>query len=89
MLRSNLWTSKGLVNGSLGKVVDILYDDEYNVNQPYVIICTFNSYKGPYLDDTLKTVPIPALLRSWQSNGEMCSRLQFPIQFAYGITIHK
>lgn len=92
MLYSNLWTSKGLVNGAIGTVVDILYEQGKSSpeDQPDVIVCKFESYQGPYLDDALKTVPIPAITKYWTTAYDVQnSRKQFPLNLAYACTIHK
>jgi len=94
MLKSNLWTEMGLVNGAIGTVVDFVYNyGECSPNDsPRVILCNFPSYKGPCLDDCgLKNViPLPAISKTWKSgNGASCTRIQFPITLAYACTIHK
>lgn len=45
MLRNNLWVDQSLCNGSLGKVIDIIYDKDNEF--PSVILCEFDSYQGP------------------------------------------
>ena len=50
MLRRNLATNKGLVNGSVGFVKDIVYndaDDPSRLWMPRSIIVDFESYTGP------------------------------------------
>lgn len=93
LLRANLWTEKGLVNGAVGTVVDIIYDKEKKPpnDMPAVLICKFENYTGPYLggDANLKLVPIPVITKSWNIHGVQCSRTQFPVQLAYAVTIHK
>jgi hypothetical protein len=88
MFRTNLWTSKG----AIGHVVDILYDEKNSSpdSSPEVIICSFPSYTGPCLDDSLKTIPIPAITRYWTTErGVQCSRKQFPLNVSYARTIPK
>lgn len=43
ILRQNLWTSEGLVNGSAGRITDIIYDPivEYENYNHYVPLCLF------------------------------------------------
>ncbi|KAK3920009.1 ATP-dependent DNA helicase [Frankliniella fusca] len=92
MLTRNLWTEKGLVNGTLGEVIDILYKDDQNApeDMPYAVICKFDKYKGPFMDSDLESIPIAPVTSSWQAkDGTQCTRTQFPITLAYGITIHK
>jgi len=92
MLRANLWTEKGLVNGAIGEIVDILYAEGANPPEdpPEAIVCKFNSYKGPYLNDNEKTVVIQPLLKQWRDKtGKECTREQFPISLCYACSIHK
>ncbi|KAE8737841.1 hypothetical protein FOCC_FOCC016689 [Frankliniella occidentalis] len=93
MLRTNLWTEQGLVNGAMGHLVDIVYDQSINPDAalPKVLMCVFDDYNGPFLgnDSSLKLVPIPIITRSWKVNGASCSRSQFPVQVAFAVTIHK
>ncbi|KAE8740151.1 hypothetical protein FOCC_FOCC014349, partial [Frankliniella occidentalis] len=91
MLRSNLWTKKGLVNGSVGRIVHIIFNEDSNPHEdlPVVIICHFDKYKGPYLNNS-SYVPITTVTRSWTNKcGTNCSRIQFPLSLAYACTIHK
>lgn len=92
MLKKNLWTKMGLVNGAIGHVVDLLYEENssYPNAVPDVILCEFPSYKGPkFIKDTC-IVPIAAVTNSWdQDKGRGCSRTQFPLQVCYACTVHK
>lgn len=87
MLRSNLWTEGGLVNGLVGEVVDIVYCDSIDVDRPAFILVRFENYHGPTLENGC--VPISRILRSWVVSGIYCTRLQFPLTLAYAITVHK
>ena len=92
MLSQNLWTAKGLVNGSIGTLVDLLYEDGKAppYDPPFVLICDFPSYRGPQFIPNTTLVPIPSVTRSWGTDdGEMDSRTQFPIHLCYAITIHR
>ncbi|KAK3929764.1 ATP-dependent DNA helicase [Frankliniella fusca] len=92
MLRSNLWVEKGLVNGSVGEVLDIIYhpDATPQDDPPSVIICTFTSYKGPYLDPEKKTIPIgPTQISQENGQGEKYTVSQFPLSLNYACTIYK
>ena len=93
MLTSNLWTETGLVNGSMGTVQDILFEEEEGPPAlPKAVFVKFDKYNGP----TIKTleghevVPIAPIKRSWEDkNGTVCSRLQIPLCLAWAITVHK
>jgi len=88
MLTANLWVDAGLVNGAMGTVVGICYDnDESPPSLPLAVTVKFDSYAGPTLSDG--TVPITPLRRSWLSTDKQSSRLQLPLKLAWAVTIHK
>lgn len=94
MLRAYLWTEMGLVNGAVGTIVDLLYEENAKPpnDKPAVLICTFDDYKGPYLgnDPNNKIIPIPTVSRSWTAKGNIqCTRTAFPVQVAHAVTVHK
>ncbi|KAK3918329.1 ATP-dependent DNA helicase [Frankliniella fusca] len=90
MLKRNLWAKKGLVNGTMGCLVDILYaeDNELPLGTPRIIMCQFDTYKGPGIGPN-NLVPIGLVVSSWKSSHGSCSRLQFPVVLSYACTIHK
>ena len=49
MLSSNLWTEIGLVNGSMGTVVDIMWQlgQDPTTSLPFAILIRFDEYSGP------------------------------------------
>ncbi|CAG8590640.1 6884_t:CDS:2 [Paraglomus occultum] len=47
MLTANLWTAAGLVNGSMGTIHDIIYNDQGPPYLPTVVFISFDKYKGP------------------------------------------
>ena len=89
MLTTNLWVQVGLVNGAMGTVVAICYDDagESPPRLPVVVTVRFDSFSGPTLLDG--SVPITPLRRTWLSTDKTCSRLQLPLKLAWAVTIHK
>ena len=89
MLTANLWVQAGLVNGAMGTVVAICYDQAGGspLNLPVAVTVRFDSYCGPTLPDG--TVPIIPLRRTWLSTEKQCSRLQLPLKLAWAVTIHK
>lgn len=92
MLKYNLWTKYGLVNGAVGTVVDILYDQDCSSpeNLPAIILCSFDSYTGPTVIPQTNVIPIAPVTASWTAtNGIKCTRTQFRISVAYACSIHK
>ncbi len=88
MLSANLWVEAGLVNGALGTVQAICYDDNQQPpDLPIAVTVKFDTYAGPTLPDG--TVPIAPLRRIWFSMTKQCSRLQVPLKLAWAVTIHK
>ncbi|XP_052123357.1 uncharacterized protein LOC127749382 [Frankliniella occidentalis] len=86
MLKRNLWVDGGLVNGSLGTVIDIVYQSSTDIS-PIAIIVKFDSYYGPTLPNG--GVPIIRYTNSWYSRNISCSRVMFPLLLAYAVTIYK
>ena len=83
MLTANLWVQAGLVNGSLGKFIDIVYNsNEQLPTLPSFVVVEFFHYKGPLWDACNPTyVPISPIIR--------VSRRKIPLRMAWGLTIHK
>ncbi|XP_059078046.1 ATP-dependent DNA helicase PIF1-like [Cryptomeria japonica] len=83
MLLANLWTEVGLVNGSIGLVKKIIYENNTRPpDLPRFVIVQFQNYKGPPWD-TLhpNDIPITPITRG--------RRTQIPLTMAWAITIHK
>ena len=88
MLTSNLWTEVGLVNGAMGTIEAICYQN--GKAPPDLLISVtvkFDTYTGPTLVDG--TIPIVPIRRTWTTAGARCSRLQLPLKLAWAITIHR
>jgi len=89
MLTRNLWTDVGLVNGALGVVHSILYNED-NIRFPVVVIVKFDKYTGPSVfTETVNCVPIPPSSSFSESYGPVYERTQYPLKLAWAITIHK
>ena len=56
MLRANLWVAAGLVNGTMGTIVDICYLNGAPPDLPVAVMVNFDKYGGPTLSN--HTVPI-------------------------------
>ena len=95
MLTENLWVERGLVNGAIGTVEDIIWPcsaDPMNMGPPTALIINFDGYDGPALstgDSGQPLVPIFMSRREFMWGNTPCSRQQFPITVAYAITVHK
>jgi ATP-dependent exoDNAse (exonuclease V) alpha subunit len=92
MLTANLWTEARLVNGALGTIVDIVFEENGPPSLPTAIFINFDTYEGITITNSegIKVVPIGPIKRTWEGkNGEKCSRFQVPICLAWAITVHK
>jgi hypothetical protein len=90
MLTENLWTERGLVNGTIGTVRDIQWvatTMDFRKESPFVILVEFDGYSGPFLEGN--SVPIFRSVREFTHGSKLCQRVQFPLTVAYAITIHK
>ncbi|CAG8720815.1 17502_t:CDS:1 [Cetraspora pellucida] len=92
MLRANLWTEAGLVNGSMGVIQEILFEkDKAPPCLPSVLLVEFEDYSGPPIItiENKRLVPIIPIQQIWESKNVTCSRLQLSICLAWAITVHK
>src|SRR5947207_11229649 len=92
MLTANVWTGAGLVNGSMGVIQDIIFEEQEPPSLPVVVFIKFEKYEGPTITNLegVKVVPIVPIKRTWEGEkGTKCSRLQLPIRLAWAITVHK
>ena len=92
MLRINLLTKYGLVNGSQGIIRDIIFDENATENDmPKVIIVEFSDYTGkPLLGEKYpKCIPIVPFTAQSLYRGKMRTRTQFPLRLCWAMTIHK
>ena len=69
MLRANLWTEAGLVNGTVGIVQEIVFKENQSPpSLPTVILVEFDDYSDPAII-TLKgkrVIPISPIRHSWK-----------------------
>ena len=89
-LTSNIWTSKGLVNGASGIIKDIVYSQDDKL-MPKTIFIEFNHYTGPSFfqsdDPRHKWIPISPIVSF--NTTYYGSRTGYPLRLAYAMTIHK
>jgi hypothetical protein len=90
MLTDNLWVENGLVNGSMGTVRDIVWNEgqDPTKDMPVAIMVEVDDYDGPKFPGT-NYIPIFPVTRRFEYKKRDCSRTNFPLRPAYAITVHK
>ena len=95
MLTRNLWTEKGLCNGTMGIVKEIIFKDgDFPPALPLAIVVQFDSYTGPQFrpifdKSHMNFVPVAPVTSQSDIHGSEFERQQFPLKLSYAITIHK
>ena len=81
MLTSNLWTERGLVNGSMGSIYDITKDEGVSISAlPSILLVRFNDYIGPdFIPGSPRIVPIFPATQQFEYKGVACAYTQFPL----------
>lgn len=88
MLLDNIWTERGLVNGSSGTIVNFLWplgSTDRKSQPPKAILVGLTGYTGPGLytqEDGKVVIPLFPISRDFYWNRTACSRVQFPICLA-------
>ena len=95
MLTRSLWTEKGLCNGSMDIVREVIFkDQDLPPFLPVAIIVQFNAYTGPtfglaYQTDHEHYVPMVPIISQSDIHGSAFERKRFPLKLCWAITIHK
>ena len=94
MISRNICTEKGLVNGVMGTVHSIIWDDavEDAFNSiPDIVMVKIDGYTGIACVDVdgEKLVPVSPAMSQFEIDGKNCHRTQLPLRLAFAITIHK
>ena len=76
-----------LVNGAIGTVHAICYQNARPPALPTAVMVLVHSYSGLTLPDG--TVLIAPIRRFWSSTSGMCSSLRLPLKLSWAITTHK
>lgn len=90
MLTENIWVENGLVNGSMGVVRDVVWNENQDPinDMPAAIMIAVEGYDGPKFPGTTH-IPIFPVTRRFEYKKRDCSRTNFPLRPAYAITVHK
>jgi ATP-dependent exoDNAse (exonuclease V) alpha subunit len=87
MLTCNLWVEQGLVNGAMGIVRAICYEEGVRPPElPLVVFVQFDKYTGPTINGCVPIVPRQA---QWHDKRGMRMRRQLPLALAWAVTVHK
>ena len=95
MLSENIWVERGLVNGAMGALHDIVWHsstDASDMGPPFALLINFDMYTGPAYATTNEGIPVvPVFMsrREFTVGNSHCIRQHFPISVAYAITVHK
>lgn len=84
MLRRNLNTNYGLVNGALGTIMDIIVSPDDDL--PVFVLIDFDNYTGPTIYGGVPIVPVQS---NWLSGNIFCTRTNLPFTISFAMTIHK
>ncbi len=89
MLRVNINTKLGLVNGARGVLEELIFrPNQAPPDMPVAAMVRFDGYSGDSLPDGC--VPIKPVTRRWTGRtGAFKTRTQIPLDLAWAITVHK
>ena len=90
MLRMNLWVSQGLVNGTIGTIIAILYRGNAGPpSLPEGVVVYVPLYNGPGYNGVAHHILVTPVDFTAILHFESITRTQLPMCLAWGITIHK
>ena len=94
MIISNLLTSFGLVNGTMGTLLDVVWKtpDQCIKTLPCFLLFKPEKYTGPaffHNTDGKPVVPILLIRHEWEVGLQTYTRTMFLLVLAYAVTIHK
>jgi hypothetical protein len=86
----NILPQKGLFNGSMGTIVDIVYNEGQSPNAghlPRYVLVRFPSYNGkPFISSDPKVIPIVPIQRNCTKH--CCQQEFIPLRLCFAKTIH-
>ncbi len=92
VINNNIWTSQGLINGTIGYVRHILFEpNKKPPDLPFAVIVEVEeSYNGPHLKNKIRYVSInPITSFMYNRNKKRIERTQLPLDLSFALTIHK
>ncbi|GAV02618.1 hypothetical protein RvY_13159 [Ramazzottius varieornatus] len=92
MLSVNLWTERELVNGSMGRVIGMIYPENLKPpSLPLAIVVQFDDYTGPSFSPAVpRNVLIEPFKRTWYSlEGKPLFRNEISLSLVHAATVHK
>ncbi len=87
---ANLYPRKGLYNGAMGVVKDIVFDKSHSPNFgdfPLYVLVEFSQYNGMPFTETMKKV-VPIVPQEVRCKYKCCVKKFIPLSLCYAKTIH-
>jgi ATP-dependent exoDNAse (exonuclease V) alpha subunit len=95
ILVKNLGVKKGLTNGCMGTVRELLWrkGEDPAIDQPHGVMVVFDDHTCPPAPDApgkrSRWVSIFPVTSYYDSHEDECTRTQFPLELGWTITMHK